>query len=257
MIMVKALASDFDNTLHYKDEEGFGYFKQNDMKAIREFREKGNLFGLCTGRPLYGFEGDMDEGPAVDFVVASTGAIVTKTDHNAFITLKETCITTEQVIDIQKMCDGRGVLYIHANGKVYTLFHKRPEYPTQIVLKDPHQLDEKHITAISVWTASLEMAKTLTDEINDAFPNIINAFQNVNWLDVVCEGVSKGNGALSIKESMHVDMLACIGDSFNDIPMLEKADVAFTFYRADKQVQEKADYLVNSISEAIEILEKL
>ncbi len=256
-VYMKIFASDFDNTLHFVDENNIGYFKEDDMKAIQKYRENGNLFGLCTGRPLYGFEGDMDDGPVLDFVVASTGGIVTKTNHNTFETIHETVMSVEQVEAIQNLCEGRGILYIHANGKVYTLFHRRAGYDSQTVLPSVSALEGKHITAISIWTASLEMAETLTNEINARFLNALEAFQNVNWLDVVHMGVSKGNGAKSAKEMMHADILGGIGDSFNDIPLLEAADVAFTFHRCDDRVKEKADYVVDSVAEALEIFKKL
>lgn len=255
---MKALASDFDGTLHFNDEEGFGYFKQEDMKAIRKFRENGSLFGLCTGRPLYGFEGDMDEGPILDFLIASSGGVITKTDHNTYVTIHEEPILLDDVIELQNVCDGKGVLYVHADGHVYTFFSKRPGiYQHQVVLDDPHKLEGKSITAISVWTVSLEMAEQLTNEVNQKFKDRLAAYQNVNWLDVVAPNASKGNGAIVLKKDMNIDLIAGIGDSFNDIPMLEKVDVAFSFNRSDERVKEKADYLVDSISEAIEILEKL
>lgn len=254
---MKMFASDFDNTLHFVDEKQKGYFKEADMNAIRAYRESGNLFGLCTGRPLYGFEGDMDDGPAVDFVIASTGGIVTKTNANTFDRLAEAVITKEQVADIQKLCDGRGVLYIHADGHVFTLYTRRAGYDSQTILSSAEELEGKHVTAISVWTASLEMAETLTNEINEKYPQDLAAYQNVNWLDVVHAGVSKGNGAKQAKALLHADLLGGIGDSFNDIPLLEAADVAFTFHSSDEKVKEKADYLVDSVAEAIEIFKKL
>ena len=48
---MRIFASDFDNTLHFVNEEGKGYFKKEDLEAIEKFQKEGNLFGLCTGRP--------------------------------------------------------------------------------------------------------------------------------------------------------------------------------------------------------------
>lgn len=254
---MKAFASDFDNTLHFTDSQGEGYFRQKDLKAIRSFQQEGNLFGLCTGRPLLGFEGDTDEGPNLDFVVASTGAVVTKVKDGQFDIVKETLITVEQVGNIQALCEGRGELYVHADGHVYTLFKRRRNYPTQVVLDSVEALEGKHISAISVWTPSLEMAATLAKEINEKYAGEIDAYQNVNWLDVVSHGVSKGNGAKEAKALLKADMIAGIGDSFNDIPLLEAVDVAFSFHHCDEAVKAKADYLVNSVHEALEIYKKL
>jgi hydroxymethylpyrimidine pyrophosphatase-like HAD family hydrolase len=50
------------------------------------------------------------------------------------------------------------------------------------------------------------------------------------------------------------EVIAGIGDSFNDIPMLDACDISFTFDFSDPQVQEHADYIVHSIEEAIALL---
>lgn len=248
-----AMASDFDGTLHFVNEDYQGYFKAEDLNAIQMFQKEGNLFGLCTGRPLLGFEGDLDGGPDLDFIIASTGGIVTKKDQIIY----EKIITYQQVDDVQNLCEGRADLYIHADGHIYTLYTRKKQYPSQVVLSDVKELDGKHITAISVWTPSLEAAEKLTVDINQAFVGTIDAYQNQNWLDVICKGVSKGNGAMILKDALHIDKIAGIGDSFNDIPLLEQVDVSFTFTTSDQRVKDKADYIVDSVAQALEILKTL
>lgn len=74
-------------------------------------------------------------------------------------------------------------------------------------------------------------------------------------MDVVKRGCSKGNAILKLKDVLGLDYVAGIGDSYNDIPMLESADCAFTFVDSPIIVQDKADQLVGSVSEAIELLD--
>ena len=50
---------------------------------------------------------------------------------------------------------------------------------------------------------------------------------------------------------------AAIGDAWNDVSMIEAADAGFTFDYAPEDVQGKADYVVGSIAEAIEILDSM
>ncbi len=254
---MKALASDFDGTIHFVNEDHQGYFKEEDLNAIRKFREEGNLFGLCTGRPLFGFEGDLDGGPTLDFIIASSGGVVTTMKEDEPVILWEKSLTYQQVAQVQELCEGRGELYIHADGHMFTLYTRKEQYPSQTVLSDVKELDGKHIHAISVWTPSLEDAESLTNDMNKAFVGTIDSYQNQNWLDVVCVGVSKGNGALELKKDLKIDLVAGIGDSFNDIPMLEKVDVSFTFHSSDDRVKEKATYIVDSVAEALEIFKKM
>lgn len=52
--MRKMLISDFDDTL-YRDEESL----QINIKKIKEFRDKGNLFVIATGRSFISLEAKM------------------------------------------------------------------------------------------------------------------------------------------------------------------------------------------------------
>ena len=66
---MKLLASDYDGTLHFED----GY-KQEDLEAIRAFQKQGNMFGLCSGRPLRNLWSLQSEALKFDFIIASSGA---------------------------------------------------------------------------------------------------------------------------------------------------------------------------------------
>ena len=53
------LCSDYDGTLHFKNKNDSGYFKPEDLKEIKIFQEKGNLFSLCTGRIIDTIQDDL------------------------------------------------------------------------------------------------------------------------------------------------------------------------------------------------------
>ena len=48
-----------------------------------------------------------------------------------------------------------------------------------------------------------------------------------------------------------VDYVSGIGDSYNDLPMLDVVNNALTFHSSPDEVKAHADMLVDSISEAI------
>lgn len=74
---MKALASDFDGTLYFKDG-----FKEKDLKAIKEFQDHGNLFGICTGRPLSAIIEECQGKINFDFYIVASGALVLDKDQN-------------------------------------------------------------------------------------------------------------------------------------------------------------------------------
>ena len=62
---LKILASDYDGTLFFGEEEP--NFRERDIKAIKEFQKAGNLFGICTGRPYQGITPFIPESIHLDF----------------------------------------------------------------------------------------------------------------------------------------------------------------------------------------------
>ena len=84
---MKVLASDFDGTLFFK-----GKFREEDLKQIRTFQAQGNLFGLCTGRPLAGITEAIRESVRCDFMILSSGAQILDGEGR---TLYKACIDLE------------------------------------------------------------------------------------------------------------------------------------------------------------------
>lgn len=55
---------------------------------------------------------------------------------------------------------------------------------------------------------------------------------------------------------MHLEEVAGIGDSYNDIPMLETVDRSFTFPTSPESLTLIVDDVVDSVEEALDILMK-
>lgn len=253
---MRIFASDFDNTLHFVNEEGKGYFKKEDLEAIEKFQKEGNLFGLCTGRPLYGLQEDLKGGPKLDFIIASTGALITVPEAEGYRTLAQDVLSLKDTEGVYHHCSERnGTLFIHADGNIYTIkTFAEHGYPNQKVIESFEALKSTSITGISVWTPAFDTAAILAKSINEKFGITLAAYQNGNWIDVVGLGVSKGNAALHAKELFGADTVAGMGDNFNDIPLLDRVDISFTFHSSAEEVQSHATYVVDSIAEAMQIL---
>ena len=77
-------------------------------------------------------------------------------------------------------------------------------------------------------------------------------YQNVRHVDVVAAGCSKGTGVDKVRELFGIDLLGGIGDSYNDLPLLQASDISFTFPDAPEELRNAADEIVLSVSGAIE-----
>ena len=93
-------------------------------------------------------------------------------------------------------------------------------------------------------------------EINEIWGGSVNAFQNVIEIDIAPKGCSKGKGVEFLREYMRETYgeikLYGIGDSINDLPLLEASDISYTFPYAPEIVQKKATKVVETIVDALE-----
>ncbi|WP_305154479.1 HAD family hydrolase [uncultured Dubosiella sp.] len=69
---MKLLATDYDGTLHY----GEGIM-QDDLDAIRQWKEDGNLFVIVTGRSMQSIDEQIKKfGLPCDYVISNNGGMV-------------------------------------------------------------------------------------------------------------------------------------------------------------------------------------
>lgn len=242
--MKKVLASDFDGTLMFD-----GKFRDDDLIKIRDFQQKGHLFGLCSGRPLQGMEELCDGQIAIDFYILCSGALVL--DKNYQVIDKQT-VSQDLMYRFFQQYGNDYPIYIQANYKIYT-FEKK-DIPG-MVMKHILTLDEVDgdIYGFSMYANSEENASMISSQIEMLFPKL-SAHQNKEFIDVTKKGCSKGSGIEIIKKAFSISNIAGIGDSYNDIPMLETVDQAFTFHSSPAIVKKTADHVVDSVHEAIDIL---
>ena len=79
----------------------------------------------------------------------------------------------------------------------------------------------------------------------------IHATLNVVYLDITVD-CTKGSGLKKLCSLLNQEVISyCIGDSYNDLDMFEKADHAYTFNRVEKQVKEKTEKQVDYVYEVI------
>ncbi|MBR3311614.1 MAG: HAD-IIB family hydrolase [Solobacterium sp.] len=245
---MKILMSDYDGTLRIHEPQG-SYIRPGDIRAITAFQEAGNLFGICTGRPVYWLKEDLDPRVQMDLIVASSGAVVEDCRTGTNLFRKD--LPREMIDNLLGRMDEYIEFSVHGLKERYVI--KSLNHPT-INTVSAGEIPDTAISGISICAGTVEKAKTLSDYINDAYGDSAVAFQNIEYIDIIHKDCSKGTGILKLKEVLKPEVIAGIGDSFNDIPMLDACDISFTFDFSDPQVQEHADYIVHSIEEAIGLL---
>lgn len=246
------LASDFDGTLYQGAKNGS--FLPGDIEAIQNFQKNGNLFGVCTGRPLNAILDATSDRISYDFYIITSGAIILDKERNI---LFQKCLTHHVLQKILDLYQDQCAIVVQADSKIYSFYSANGMPAKQEIIYSPDELKDTHIHGISMMCDNEKQAQSISQRLIQQLPNEIRAFQNIQYVDIVAEGCSKGTGMDFLKHQLPNSLLGGIGDSYNDEPLLKSADVAFTFHHSPKQIQQYCDHLVANVAEAIHIMEHL
>ena len=153
---------------------------------------------------------------------------------------------------LAKICrefEDRAAEVIHADGRVYCL--NTPEYPLQIRVREFSEIPQERIYGISMRLENERAAAEAARLIEEKYGEYASAFQNVRNVDIVAAGCSKGTGIGRVRELFGIERFGGIGDSYNDLPLIEACDVGFTFPNAPEELLKAADETVLSVSQAL------
>lgn len=249
---MKVLASDFDNTLYFRNVENG--FRQEDVEAIKSFQEKGHLFGLCSGRPFSGLLKPLRGVLKPDFYIASTGSLIFDKDLQLLYAQK---VPYEIVDEIYETYAHETDLIVQTES-LHEFFCTNPTNDQKedvVEITSVKDMKDRNIYSISLVHSTFERAKVITQQINEKYDEV-DAYQNVDSIDILAKGCSKGNAIIRLKELLKLKSIGGIGDSYNDLPMLKSVDTSFTFLKSPKDIQEQVNHVVCSIAQAIQILEE-
>ena len=243
-----AFASDFDGTLCESDWNlGIEHFDPADLEAVRHYQAAGGLFGVCTGRPLSSVCRALEGKLCLDFYIVTTGAQVLDGDLRP-IRVRTIDRTVVEQLHARYAREHMGFIVVTDT-----------QFASVGVAPGPgiEELGSLAEVEGSIYDVSLEFlgdrdaARAACADVNARFGDAVSAFQNLGSVDIVPAGCSKGSGVHAVREALGVSRIAGIGDSYNDVPLLEAADVAYTFHKAPAEVQDCATHVVDSVAEAI------
>ncbi|MCH5285885.1 MAG: HAD hydrolase family protein [Christensenellaceae bacterium] len=244
--MTRVFASDFDRTLYFMGEPE--EVKPADLAAVEAYQRQGGLFGVCTGRSLKGVTLAIGERVRFDFYILVSGALIL---DGAMNVIHKRCISRPLLRELCERCCGYEMV-IQANDTVYTF--DRP-HPLQTKITTLDDIEGGDLYGVSIATDSFESARRLTREFNTVYADTLTAHQNYADVDVAPKDCSKGHAIEFIRSHLAADRIGCIGDGHNDMPMIEKADMPFTFSYAPAEVRQRACHVVGSVAEALRIFQ--
>ncbi len=244
-----AFACDFDSTLYFRDREDA--ISGEDIAAIQRFREKGGLFGVCTGRPYFGVLDALEERLSFDFFICTSGARILGPEGQSMLERRLSRDLLDELWDLGKRLP---FMVIHANDRLYSPVPVNRKFQVQI--QSPADIPGSAFHGVSFYAQSEEEAADLAAYAHRRWPDRISAYHNSFCMDAVPAGVSKGGALSELKKMLGCSAVAAMGDSFNDMSMLEAADISFTFPDSPAAVRSAAGHIASSVADAIAFLER-
>lgn len=233
----KIIVSDYDQTFYLNDED----IEKNKI-AIKEFREKGNIFVIATGRSFFDFKNKSDlYNIAYDYVIINHGATVLDKNNNItynFSIKKEIIDELKQDLEIEKSL------------KTFCCSE----------LESRVDFDYKNLTKIHVKYNDKETAMTINNKINKKYAKYINAyFVTGNAIEIIAKETDKSFAIELLLKDLEVDKnyVYTIGDGYSDIEMIRNFN-GYCMKESVDELKEIAEKEFESVSELVsEVMENL
>lgn len=228
---MKLIASDFDGTI-FIDER----IKTEDIKAIRDFQDKGNLFGIVTGRTYHSLfvliEGKMDP----EFVIANNGSHIFVKNGKDMTEVLKYSLDQDKIRDVIDFYGGKYQTRIFTD-------------KDRAVEKIADLIEGEEILSLAIYSDNM---------LENPFQEDLSFHKSIGVTDVINSAVSKQTGIEFIKDFYGFDKeIIAIGDDFNDIKFLEQTRLSFSLnYVEEKEVLDAVNFTVEGIRELIENIDE-
>ena len=228
--MKKVLISDYDNTFYINDED----IKKNKI-AVSEFRKKGNIFVIATGRSYYDFKNvsnlyNLD----YDYLIINHGATILDNNDNIF------CNFTIQDEIIDEIKED-----LNLNKSIKNFCCSK--------LESRVNFDYNNLTKINVKYNTTEDKKYVFDKINSKYSRYINIYNvTEDSIEIISNksNKSKAINFLLDKIDLPRENAFTIGDGDSDFEMIREFN-GYSMKNSDKKLKEVATKEYNSVTDLI------
>ena len=258
--LIKLIVSDLDGTLLQEDNS----VKSEDAKALTKAAQDGLQISIATGRMDTEIKEVLKSIGQNFHRISQNGAFASTIDERSIFSRTFTPEIAEKIY--KKVLNPNFVTIVcsydtnftHENNEYVEGVQKRMFHP---IIIDPeistkfNEIKPSKITLIGFENDIIEMRETLSKDYSDDIDLFIS---ETHVLDIMPKQISKGSAIKKLLEdlSLKPEEIACIGDSFNDIPMFRLTPYSFAMETAHEEVKKEANFVVQSVAEAVEMILK-
>ncbi len=260
--MIQYFVSDLDGTLMC----GRCDVKEKDKEAVIKAVSIGMHLWVATGRGTDSYEMLRSCDIYPEEMICSSGGVLCDASKNVrYISVIEqedakrlfTLLDNFKELDYSLDTNRHDVRFVKLDSG--NLLRHLPSFPTTGAKRPQELFDYQDIRLMRLFCVSYsnEYCAEVKKAVETEFAGRLRALKtDTNCIDIIPINCGKWNGLHTLLQEKGIDPknVAAIGDQDTDIEMIEHCGVGFAMSTADKHVQEAADYVVDSVADAIHIL---
>lgn len=256
--MIRHIFCDLDGTLYHNGID------IQDVEAIKEIEEKGIRFHIATGRTFkHADEMTKEKIKLNGYYICENGSYIYDSNHNLIFkgTIDDTLV--KKIISRFESKDAK--IYFKYSGKIILLEESKSfSYYSKDYIIDPEFINRDNfnneVSNIGIVSSNREELSRIELYLQSEFRELLDIyFSSEHTLNIVPKGVSKRKAIEKVCNILNcpLDEIVTIGDSPNDINMLEGIKYSFAMENARESVKKSANYICANVKEAIKIIEKI
>ena len=247
---MELFVTDLDGTLLHKEYD----IKKSTTDLIKEMQSKGIKVAAATGRILSGVRFLKEElGLNLDYYVLGNGSVAADSDFNIIYKRSIDYKIIKALYEYLENIPLKGFRNALTNENIYCLTGMPENDKTFFRDSGINEIADKEVVSFVANYEGRDMSaiEEIAADMKQKFPEV-EVFQNQHFIDVAPKGSSKAAGIKTVMEKLgDIKKLYTIGDSYNDIPMLQMTKNSFTFYGSPEEVRNNAGAVVRDFDECI------
>ena len=239
--MYRLLALDLDKTLLKTDNS----VPNEVVERLKELNSKGIRIALCTGRVTKSAEhfARLIGGASI---VSFNGSVICPEGGETRMADIPLALASE-VLDF---CYEENIYIQYYRGEIIVVDHCTPELETDHDTKYTSYEEVGDLRKAILEPTPKMVALELSDKVDDIiermrkrFPQLSIANSSRYVIEIMPKGIDKGYGLSVVAESLGIsrEETVAVGDSMNDLPMIEWAGLGVAVANADERLKSAAD----------------
>ena len=231
--MKKLLVSDYDQTFYINDED----IEKNKM-AVNEFRKKGNIFVIATGRSYYDFMKKKNKyNIEYDYLIINHGATILDQKDNIIFNEK----IPNEILESLKLD-----LHIENSERNFCCS----------ILESRVDFEYKNLTKIHVKYNDSEYSNKILKKLEEKYNGCINAYLvSGNSIEIISKNANKSKAIKLLSKEIEIgqEKIYTIGDGYSDIEMIKD----YNGYAMKESVDKLKNVALEEIDSVSDLIRKI